>query len=383
MDSTPAALIPSKGEAIELLRLFDDCIDLSEPDSQGWKIFATITGGWDIEDFEDNVAHSVISFFLRKYRMETLDNYYEPPIRDALWMSINILLDAKSAQLLLEFGPRTHSVDSPFPSDIMSQPLTFDIVWAPHVTTDILRYLIDEGANIHRVHDGETPTSMSLQLSFLFLAWRDRLWAIFQNLDQFITSENPTTTILKQSGWHLDTLRIIFSLSFNETRTYTRGLISRFFRDWGCERHDCPWVEPWWETLKYRVKTHQRISSMLEEAGMYLDKKYFGKLYSESKACCDCEDGHIMPSIPSHEQLGHLSPVAYDFYRRGGKWKFYYRPSEVWCRDCLMEQESLEETSSERSDTESLDEDADMESSDNEEEEEEEEDDDASDISLD
>ena len=247
MNSTPAALVPSKGETIELLRLFDDCIDLSEPDSQGWKIFAIITGGWDIEDSEDNVVHSVISFFRRKYRMETLDHYYEPPIQHALWMSINFLVDAKSAQLLLEFSPQTRSVDNPFPSDIISHPLIFGIVSAPHVTTDILQYLIDEGANIHRVLDGVTPTSMSLQLSFLFLAWRDRLWAIFQNLDEFITSENSTTTILKQSGWHPDTLRIIFSLSFNETRTYTPESFARFMRNSRCERHNYLWTEPWWE----------------------------------------------------------------------------------------------------------------------------------------
>lgn len=373
MDSTPAALIPSKGEAIELLRLFDDCIDLSEPDSQGWEIFATLTGVW--EDFEDNVARSVISFFVRKYGMETLDNYYEPPIRDILWMSVIMMLDVKSAQLFLEFDPQTHSVDNPFPSDIMSLPLTFNIVWELHVTTDILRYLIDEGANIHHVHDGQTPTSMSLYLSFVFLAWRDRLWATYQNLDEFVMSENPTTVILKRSGWHPNTLRIIFSLSFDEARTYTQKSIRRFFRNLRCERHHCSWIEPWWETLKYRVKAHQCISSMLEEAGMYLDKKYFGELFSVSTACCGGEDVHIMPEISSHEQLGHLSRVVHDFYRRGGKWRFHYRPGEVWCRDCLMEQESLEESS----DTESLDEDADMEISDNEEEEE---DDDASDISL-
>lgn len=118
---------------------------------------------------------------------------------------------------------------------------------------------------------------------------------------------------------------------------------------------------------------------------MYLDKRYFGELYSESKACCDGEDGQydIMP--PSLEQMGHLGRAVYDFYRRGGNWRFRYRPGEVWCRDCLIEQESLDETSSESSDTESSEQDADMESSDNEEEEEEEEDDmdDASDISLD
>ena len=119
---------------------------------------------------------------------------------------------------------------------------------------------------------------------------------------------------------------------------------------------------------------------------MYLDKKYFGELYSESTACCDGEDSHIMPKIPSHEQLDHLSRVEYDCYRRGGKWRFQYRPGEVWCRGCLMEQESLDETSSEVPDTESSDEDADMENFGAEEEEEEEEearDDDASDISLD
>lgn len=203
--------------------------------------------------------------------METLDNYYKPPIRDALWVSINKLVDAKSAQLLLEFD-QTHAADFAFHSDYTPFPLVFDIVWAPHTTTDILRYLMDKGANIHHLYKGETPTSWALRSSLEFLPWRDRLWAIYQNLDEFVTAENPTTVILKQSGWHPDTLRIIFSLSFDEARTYTKKSIRRFYRNLRCERHRCPWMEPWWETFKYRVKTHQRISSMLEEAGMYLDK---------------------------------------------------------------------------------------------------------------
>jgi hypothetical protein len=172
VNSTPAALIPSKGEAMELLRLFDDCIDLSEPDSQGWEIFSIITGGW--EDSESNVVRSIISFF-RTYRMEIFDSYYEAPIRLFLWMSTVIWSDTKCAQLLLEFDPQTHSADSTFPFDNISQPLVFDIVGAPHATTDILRYLIDEGANIHHVHNGQTPTSTALCFSYNFLPWRDRL----------------------------------------------------------------------------------------------------------------------------------------------------------------------------------------------------------------
>ncbi|EEA25824.1 hypothetical protein PMAA_069170 [Talaromyces marneffei ATCC 18224] len=382
-NTTPAALISSKGEAIELLRLFDDCIDLSEPDSQGWEIFETITYSWG--DFEVNVAHGVLSFFLQKYRIETLDSYYEAPIRHALWTSINILLDAKSLHLLLEFDPQTHSVDSAFPSYYYpSRPLVFDIVAAPHTTTDILRYLMEKGANIHRVDDGATPTSMALRLSHQFLPWRDRLWAIYQNLDEFITSNNPTTSILKESGWHPETLHIIFSLGFNEARTHTRESVSGFYDSIHCKRHCYSWIEPWWEALKYRVKTHQCISSMLENAGMHLDKKYFGELSSEPKVCYDSEDGDIVRKVPAYKHLAYLSRAEYKFYRRGGNWRFHYEPGEVWCLECLIERESIDEASSESSDTESSDEDVDMESSDNgEEEEEEEEDDYASDISLD
>jgi hypothetical protein len=368
VNSTPVALIPSKSEAIELLQMFDDCIDLSEPDSQGWEIFAIIASGW--VDSEDHVANSVISFFLRKYQMETFDSYYVAPLPSGLWMSIIILSDAKSAQLLLEFDSQTHSIDDPIPSAYLSQPLVFDIVGVPHAATDILRYLMDKGANIHCVHDGQTPTSKALGSSYEFLPWRDRLWAIYQNLDEFVTSENSTTSILKQSGWQPDTLRIIFSLSLCEARTYTQESTFKFYRHLICERHHSSRIEPWWESFKYRVKTHQCISSMLEEAGMYLDKKYFGEL---------CEDGQTMHKVPIRKQQGHLSRVEFDFYRRGGVWRFDYRPGEIWCWECFIERESLDETLSDSSDIESSDVDGDMESSDEEEEEE----DDASDISLD
>lgn len=104
---------------------------------------------------------------------------------------------------------------------------------------------------------------------------------------------------------------------------------------------------------------------------MYLDKQYFGEL---------CENGQTMDKIPICKHQDDLSRVEFDFYRRGGIWRFDYRPGEVWCWECCLERESLDDTLSDSSDIESSDEDGDMESSDEEEEEEEE---DASDISLD
>lgn len=378
-------LIPSRDGAIELLQLFDDCLDLSEPDSQGWEIFHSIAD--DEVDSEKHAVTCIISFFFQKYRVSIMDGcYYQPPIRHLMWLSI-FSSNAEGVQLLLDLDPQKRPLNNLLSlesSQLQEPPLVFDVVEAPEISTDILRILMDKGADIHAIYHGETPTSLSLYFSYAFLRWFDRLQDIYPNLDDFIASETMTTCILERSGWHAGALRTLFSIRLYENRHYTVEYSDvHIFYLLKCEKHgldsvgiSTDWalfIEPWWEELKYNIKSKQCICSMLE-GGMYLDERC-----SQNHATCE-EDFQTMPNVQPCKRNGDSPWVLEEFYRRGGVWQFHYEPGEIWCQECLAEREGFDKSASENTDTESSDDDADEESSDIEEGKG---DDDASDISLD
>lgn len=158
-----------------------------------------------------------------------------------------------------------------------------------------------------------------------------------------------------------------------------------------CEKHNLygdevddwwiPFIKPWWEELKYNMKSDQCICFMLEEGDMYLDRRYLQEASPKSEAhCLSEENSQTVAAIQSCKRHGFLVRVLEEeFYRREGTWQFHYEPGEIWCGECLAEREGFYESSSEDTDTEDSNEDTDVESSNEEGEEH----DDASDISMD
>lgn len=294
----------------------------------------------------------------------------------------------ESVQLLLDLDPQTgpfENILSTKNSYTLEKPLVFDVVEAPQTRTDVLRILMDKGADIHTIYCDETPTSLSLYFSYTFLRWLGHLQDIYQELDDFVRCETMTTCILERSGWHASALRTLFSLKPCETRHYTveSNDLHMFGASLRCEEHSliddvCDgwafFIEPWWEELKYNMKSNQCVCFMLEEGGMYLDKRQF-----HDHGTCK-EDSQTMSNVQACKRNGDSSRVLEDFYCRGGVWQFHYEPGEIWCQICLAEREGSYETSSEDSDAEDSGEDTDTETSNGEEEEEG--DDDASDMSI-
>lgn len=320
--------------------------------------------------------------------MSIRDGYYEPPIRYITWLSIQMSI-VESVELLLNFDPQACPINDTHRTDDIEQPLVFDVVKAPHTSPDILRILMDKGADIHgAVYCGDTTTSLSLWFSYTFLHWLGRLQDIYKKLDDFILSETSTKCMLEQSGWHTGTLRTLFSLRLYETLLYTAETSLIFYMSLECIKHEfhttevtdwSQFIEPWWEEFKYNIKSDQCICFMLEQGDMYLDQRYFHEASPKSEAHHTFEeDFQAMPDVRPCKRRGSSIWILEEFYRRDGKWRYEYEPGEIWCKECLAEREGFYESSSEGTDTETLDESTNMECSDEEDTEE----DDDSDISM-
>lgn len=383
---------------MELLFLFDDCIEFSGPTSDGWHVLMTI--GDSAASFgKERKYYEELSFLLRKYRAELIDYIDKSAIYYFLFQSL-ILADVEEISLVLDFHPE---------AVVFTQEGGWPIIHSgicQNTRTAIMQLLVDRGANLHQISSGETPTSLSLWFSGMFFAWRDQLSILYRDLEDFAKKETSEIHYpLSQELWSLDTLHDLFSLSPTEEFKNTINTCHKLGQ-YHC--HICSnqefftevvgsigIIEPWWEQLKYYVKTRQCICCMLDDLEnwgyCFLDSlqqnKYNsadpGEYLGENRktdpqicsVCPQCRrlgqiclvcskcgrlhpnnsnrdpelkeamtDESIDPKILPHERGSvehtHMRWRSIEhFYLQHGRWKNKYEPGEYFCFQCLAKLE--------------------------------------------
>jgi hypothetical protein len=379
----------SDPEVMRLLYLFDDCIDFSELTSDGWTLVEATEFDLDNRRAQHQVIHGVLSFLLRKFRTETTDYVNVGALRYGLAFAIE-RSDIESVRSILDFDSKVVN----YVDRICEEPVMHVVTIPGDFNIEILRLLVNKGANPHAIFCGETPTSVALRFSRVFFQWRNYLKILYQELDDFILREASVGYPLSQAEWRSDTLRDLFSLESTER---FRDLFYPYSSDHGkCDR--CfgvgelfygytGMVEPWWEELKHQVKTEQCICSMLD--GLFVEPReakegsMIGagectgqeskidprvcsfcrlpvcRVLSRNKPCQDSKHNEAIsadlvdrndaqhepdpyPFLRGNRNLWKLS--LKHFYRQQGRWRKEYEPGKYYCYECLARLEGwLEE----------------------------------------
>lgn len=247
-------------QCIDTLRLFTDCIDFSEHDSDGWIFLHALhtTQIWPVihalrstqiwgrddkekylpliwainsfgSDFKDNIDESLFASMLR---WNVFHEASDEVTRLLFCKNKNLRVDATefpNGYSTLHYVITSGS-DSPAQSD-HAMDLLLENGADPHLV----------GLDPHYSSQPETPTSLALYTSSQFTRWRDALKKMSLDFEAFVEKELQRGS-LKNAGWRQDTLLALFRQDFRF------GAESQYKHDFG----ECPHilsslvVEPCW-----------------------------------------------------------------------------------------------------------------------------------------
>lgn len=248
---------------LETLYLFGDCIDFSDPGADGWNLLA---GNEDNSRFTQypQFTRDWFSFLLNKFREESASSADYSSLWYALyWAGHRKGID--DMNLILEFDTQR---------DIQAFYTAMNYVDGG-CSLILYQVLAEKGIDIRDKFHGETPTSQSLRVSTLFFSWRDDARLLYPNIDCLIERELSKERAPSLRGWSFDLLRDLFVLDKPESQK-----IDNFWSDFQpldeIECNECNHsvrvcdivddlgciIEPWWEGLKYTVKSRECLCSM-------------------------------------------------------------------------------------------------------------------------
>lgn len=185
-----------------MLRLFEDCLHSSISEDEGWCLLQTVVLTGNL------TAHGewYTSWLLRRLRNEMMDTINERAFDLATRRTVQHADQTSSRMLLDVHKNAAHPIDR-------GRLLWILIFSIRKDHTENFRYLVERGANIHWIHDGETPTSLAIRSSFAFLRWLALLQSVDQGYEHFIKRELAWKgSPLYKRGWRRDTLRELFLL---------------------------------------------------------------------------------------------------------------------------------------------------------------------------
>ncbi|QKX55267.1 uncharacterized protein TRUGW13939_02359 [Talaromyces rugulosus] len=372
---TPACFTAHGG--IEMMLLFDDLIDFHGPQSDGWNILDS-TSWVDFYLDDELQGIDVLSFLLYKYRTDMSD-YVDTSIIDYCLTCAFHFSNAECLRLIIDSKPE-ESRDY-----IYGMPAFLFIVREPHIPNDISQLYFDRGTDIHKVHFGETAISLSLWLSTLCSKLCARLEDNGQDLNDLSIRETLPGSVLAQENWRSDTLKDFLCLTSKlKSQLYdVNGDFDKINCD-GCEIGGDIWfqpsvallIEPYWEELKYRVKTEQCICSLLPtecpcgrssdpwkkssvsdgEEYVYVDAyqgslcRFCQKIYSEKSLetreatqVMVMSDTNFVNSDGAHNENTddqELESLRL-FHLQNNTWHGQYLPGEYYCPLCLALREQI------------------------------------------
>jgi hypothetical protein len=224
-------------------------------------------------------------------------------------------------------------------------------------------------------------------LSTLCSKWCERLKDNDQDLRYLILRETSPGSVLAQVNWRSETLMDFLSFmskvkfefyddsgSFYEIICDECGIFSDIILD-----QHVTLIEPWWEELKYRIKTEECICSLLPSkcaCGISMDCwaiKYYKtedvysdaysdaynyslcrfcqKVYSEKSREADQatpgtnfinSDGTYNENMTkSWMRSGQVLESLRLFHLQNGKWNGHYHPGQYYCSPCLVLREQI------------------------------------------
>lgn len=216
-------VIIHSSDCIDTIRLFSDSIDFSEGSTNGWTtlimLLATLLSSLPDEvNIDSTEILSPLVWLLRLSASDIKENIRGGPF--AFLVATSALYGSTKVSSLLSGltdNPLDNVLDARWGLEGYSALHTLIGFWGWNADLNLgLNQLLDKGANLHLVghHSSfsvkrETPTSLAMYSSVVFMAWRDALLRSSVNLASFVEEEVQQAP-LKEAGWTKDLLFALF-----------------------------------------------------------------------------------------------------------------------------------------------------------------------------
>lgn len=191
---------------IKMLRLFEDCIDMSEPESDGWTIIADLVSAFNLEDVPQ-ISNS-ITWFLRTLKPQSMVAFGPKTLWHGLQHAVRAFIDMEQKGMIVR--KRLNSiVGDKFPVSYGISIAYWIALVA--ISKSLMPMLLIAGSMMHVEgydYDPESqidPTVLAKQLPYLYEAWGKALTESIETMDEVLNSEFDAT--LEETGWSDDLLR--------------------------------------------------------------------------------------------------------------------------------------------------------------------------------
>ncbi|PVH68362.1 hypothetical protein DL98DRAFT_631493 [Cadophora sp. DSE1049] len=353
---------------IGMLRLFEDCVDLSEPNSEGWTIVGDLVSSFNQES---SAVHSnSIIWFLTSLKTDSMVGWGPKTLWHGLQHAVRSFVDMVQKNKVVQ-GQLNLMVDGKFPESY-AMAISY---WIALLTAgkELLPMIVAGGSIWHMEgfdYDPNTeidPVVLAKQRPHIYTEWSKILRASLEKADVVFLSELAAT--LKELDWSQDKLKILKSRQVD-----------------GCEQDDDPFrcsvckddysllklglVEPSWVSFAECTATRHSLKCNCQE---FLESQ--GRLSNKSPQIerdnsrddSDSENEFFYDAKSQHgtaeesefdDQTWHLECVRYaqeidyenakDPFRRiatllyrsqARLWLGVYEPGQRLCGTCFLRSE--------------------------------------------
>lgn len=191
---------------IKMLRLFQEEIDTSEPESDGWTIIADLVSAFNLEDVPQ--SSNSITWFLRTLKPQSMVAFGPKTLWHGLQHAVRAFIDMEQKEMIVRKRLNT-IVGGTFP---VSHGIAV-AYWIALVTISksLMPMLLIAGSMMHVEgydYDPDSkidPTILAKQLPCLYEAWGKALTDSIETMDEVLNSEFDAT--LEDTGWSTGLLR--------------------------------------------------------------------------------------------------------------------------------------------------------------------------------
>jgi hypothetical protein len=268
---SPVTIFTATGKArpaemkIKMLRLFEDCIDMSEPNSDGWTIIADLVSAFNLESVP--ITSNSVTWFLRSLKPESMVAFGPKTLWHGLQHAIRSFIYLEQKNMVVK-NRLNFLIGDDFPESYGMAIAYWIVVLA--IGKSLLPMLLAAGAILHIEgydYDLEKeidPTLLAKQLPFLYEAWSKALTGSLETVDEVLNSELDVA--LEETGWSEELLRE-FKLKLEPpektTRTKTKHYCSVCLDDYSLLGHGL--VEPMWITFTECARSKHRYNCTCQE----------------------------------------------------------------------------------------------------------------------
>ena len=243
--------------AIDTCRIFEACFEFWDEVGDGWDILASMGYFDTVTEAEATLAFRI--WFTKSSSPDIKANYHRNGMLTLLLLADDVFLDV--VELVLKLSPsgalQVHEPMDPSDLSLIHRHVV-------HENWNIINLLLDYGADPHQVclHDfrspvAESPLSIAMYSSWVFLGFRNTLRRKGLDLEDFARQELKPGCPLLDAGWRLETLTALLELEIEPDVGPSKDIFSRY---WDCDScggnkfHFRIQVQPSWQDIIESVK---------------------------------------------------------------------------------------------------------------------------------